>query len=1265
MENRIIKKYVEKNALPNVLMRGKRLFTWQYAKAQSLDFPHAKAVFKVRSEQFRFRDYEVKISGFNSGGMQTSCTCEHREGGLCKHRVAALMEIDRQLAEQKMTYTRYNPADYTVMLPAFEEPMIAAECSEEDWETARELVAGKKVKILSAINEKASLIVEQPDAAFSVKLERKAAKLVHTTCTCHDETNPLCVHKAAALLSLREHYGEHPFDQMRDWTREKDALLAEYGYSLADDLGHKLDFKVEQGKLHLVVLDKSLHKLSQYQNWSSLTQTLFQRSNEYEIPELSGSAALKKTKEAATLVYLVTLGKETTQLPGLAVTPYKCRISANTGKMTYLRDIAGHPGEPDWVADEGDIEIIRIARAINKEGLQKFVKSEDVAYRADQWGGDFMPRERFKEEGFLRTQEYIGEHLEVLFQLLPRKKAFLNFRNILAPTHEDLLPLQLAPAPVRLSLLLKEEADLLVLSLFVEVEGAVLPSEKIKTVAYWLVQRGEVYHKIGSLADANLIHYFEEHGTVKVKGENFSGFFQSLVVPLANRYRLELAVNREVREIPLVPQPKLYVKEVDRFLLLQPVFAYQYEGEDRELAADGATQFVIERAEAILLLQRDAAQEEETLAFLRQLHPDFEQQRGKPHFYLPFEEVMRNGWFFTVFDQIREKQIPVFGFNTLSHLRYNPNRPVMQMRTSSGIDWFDLRIEISFGDQLASLASVRKAVLNRQNYVQLGDGTLGMLPEEWLQKYATIFRLGSVKDGRLELSKKHFPLIDALSEEIDDPEVRREVEEKKRKLLGFHEMARVDLPPNLRATLRDYQTEGFQWLNFLDEFGWGGCLADDMGLGKTLQVLAFLQHQKNLHGRVTNLVVVPTTLIFNWNAEVEKFCPDLSIYTYRGLDRRKGFRLFDGYDLVLTTYGTVRSDVEMLADYPFHYVVLDESQAIKNPGSQIAKAVKQLKARNRLVMTGTPIENNTFDLYSQMDFLNPGLLGGQDFFKVEYATPIDKYRDAEKAQELRKLVYPFMLKRTKEEVAKDLPDKTETVLYCEMETHQRRVYEAFKVQYKEKIFQKIAEEGLGQSGFLILEGLLKLRQICDSPALLNGALAGESEDYGHESAKLTELVREIEENAGNHKILLFSQFLKMLDLIREKLDALRIKYQYLDGQTVDRAAKVNSFQQDAETRVFLMSLKAGGVGINLTEADYVYLVDPWWNPAVEQQAIDRTHRIGQTKKVFAYRMICKDSIEEKIMQLQEKKKLIADDVISTETGFVKKLTQEDIVELFS
>ena len=433
-----------------------------------------------------------------------------------------------------------------------------------------------------------------------------------------------------------------------------------------------------------------------------------------------------------------------------------------------------------------------------------------------------------------------------------------------------------------------------------------------------------------------------------------------------------------------------------------------------------------------------------------------------------------------------------------------------------------------------------------------------------------------------------------------------------------------------------------------------------MGLGKTLQMLTFLQEQQNRDKRGVNLVVLPTTLIFNWQAEAAKFCPKLKLFVHRGGTRQKVNEHWRDYDIILTTYGMVRSDIELFREFDFNYIVLDESQAIKNPDSLISKAARLLNSRNRLVMTGTPVENNTFDLYSQMEFLNPGLLGSAEFFKTEFANPIDKMQDKEKAAQLRKIVYPFMLKRTKEEVAKDLPDKTESIIYCEMDSKQRKVYDTFREMYRQKLVDKMAVDGKAKSSFLILEALLKLRQICDSPALLN-----DDTEYDQNSAKLEEIVREIEENAGNHKILIFSQFLKMLDLIKGHLDKHKIKYEYLDGKTIDRADRVNHFQEDDNCRVFLMSLKAGGVGINLTEADYVYLVDPWWNPAVEQQAIDRTHRIGQKKKVFAYRMICKDTIEEKILLLQDKKRDIAKDIISTEDGFLKKLSQNDIIDLFS
>lgn len=346
----------------------------------------------------------------------------------------------------------------------------------------------------------------------------------------------------------------------------------------------------------------------------------------------------------------------------------------------------------------------------------------------------------------------------------------------------------------------------------------------------------------------------------------------------------------------------------------------------------------------------------------------------------------------------------------------------------------------------------------------------------------------------------------------------------------------------------------------------------------------------------------------------------------------------------------------------FDYVILDESQAIKNPASKVTKAAGLLNAKHRLCMSGTPLQNNTFDIFAQMNFLNPGMLGTMEFFRQEFAIPIDKFGEQDRKEHLKKILYPFILRRTKEQVAKDLPEKQEMILWCEMEDEQRKIYDAYRNDFRDKILGTIQEQGIQRSQLTILQGLMKLRQICDSPAILN-----EQEKFENHSIKLDELAREIVENIGDHKALVFSQFLGMLALIRAKLEELGIKYEYFDGSTSapDREKAIQSFQNNDEVRVFLISLKAGGVGLNLTAADYVYIVDPWWNPAVEQQAIDRTHRIGQTKNIFAYRMICKDTIEDKIIQLQEKKRALAKDIISDDASFVKALTREDVEYLFS
>jgi SNF2 family DNA or RNA helicase len=459
--------------------------------------------------------------------------------------------------------------------------------------------------------------------------------------------------------------------------------------------------------------------------------------------------------------------------------------------------------------------------------------------------------------------------------------------------------------------------------------------------------------------------------------------------------------------------------------------------------------------------------------------------------------------------------------------------------------------------------------------------------------------------------------------------------------------------------LRDYQQHGLNWLAFLDQNQLGGCLADDMGLGKTLQTITFLQHLKTTQkNKTTSLIIAPTSLIFNWNKEIEKFCPTLKILTFVGSERSHLIKDFEKYDIILSTYGSLLNDIEFLKDETFHYVILDESQAIKNPHSKRYKAVRLLKSYNRLVLTGTPIENNTFDLYAQLNFLNPGLLGNMSHFKTTFSDTIDKEKYVEASQLLSKIIAPFVLRRTKEDVAKELPEKTEDVIYCDMGKDQRKVYDFFKDKYRDYLLNKIDENGVAKSQMYILEGLTKLRQICNSTALIN-----EEEDYGNFSVKTEILIEHIKEKTGHHKILVFSQFVKMLQIIKTRLEEEDIPYEYLDGQTKDRQARVDNFQENKEVRVFLISLKAGGTGLNLTEADYVYIVDPWWNPAVENQAIDRCYRIGQSKKVMAYRMICNDTIEEKIVSLQSKKKKVAASIISVDEE-KKSFDLDEVKNLF-
>ncbi|HXM40620.1 MAG TPA: DEAD/DEAH box helicase [Bryobacteraceae bacterium] len=576
---------------------------------------------------------------------------------------------------------------------------------------------------------------------------------------------------------------------------------------------------------------------------------------------------------------------------------------------------------------------------------------------------------------------------------------------------------------------------------------------------------------------------------------------------------------------------------------------------------------------------------------------------------------------------------------------------------SSGVDWFELHGEVDYGGPTAKLPALLAALRRGENMVRLDDGTYGLLPEEWLSRFGPIAGLGIPEADHLRFRRNQAGLLDALlatQPEVSCDATFARVRDELRNFGGIH--AGVQ-PKGFVGQLRDYQRDGVGWMDFLRRFSFGGCLADDMGVGKTAQVLALLEARRaSRDAPGPSLVVVPKSLVFNWKQEAARFTPRLRVLDHTGLAR--DIHSFADYDLILTTYGTLRRDAAEFKDIEFDYVVLDEAQAIKNPGTESAKAARLLRGRNRLALSGTPVENHLGELWSIFEFLNPGMLGAAGVFKL--AGGAARNPSEETRALLAHALRPFILRRTKEQVARELPAKSEQTIFCELEAPQRRLYDELRVHYRNSLLQTVAAKGLAKSKIQVLEALLRLRQAACHPGLLDPKRHGDS------SAKLDVLMDRLEEIvAEGHKALVFSQFTSLLSLVKERLDASAMVYEYLDGATRDRQERVERFQSDPECPLFLISLKAGGLGLNLTAAEYVFLLDPWWNPAVEAQAVDRAHRIGQTRQVFAYRLIARDTVEEKILQLQSSKRDLAAAIISEDNSLIRDLKREDLELLLS
>lgn len=1240
-------KHVYNHGTEEVIRRGKRIFHTSGVSMLDSDPLLEQIRFRVRNDLYQ-NYYTVTISKYTQPkNLSVRCQCPYNLGDICRHEVAALFQLNDLLQGGFFDNTNitYNQKHTVVRMRQVSESMLRIFASPEIFDKAHEWAAQQKAIVTVSAGDRIEAEVPDGDQTYKVVLRQNEERYFDTSCGCNEEGHPLCVHKATLFLQVLKTQGAAFFLTLRNWDEQKNKLLSLYGYSLNDDLTDKFEFTYENGKPFLRVLDPSIRKVQSSSNTGIPRET----------PQTETPPAPAEEKRL-----------------GIVLNP-----NASWYPFAEWQLITGDVNE-EQTGFTGAIEKLELQQYVYPERfteedrhwipvLRKFSPEELLKYlRKNLPFGDFLDnyQEVLKEQPAEEVKEQVWEYLLPKYQrLLDRSSAHpLSFihRNGKALNAAAIHPVAFSGQYAKPGIRVSRQDDRYVLKLYWTIESIRYAHSDIQMLNPALVLQGEKVYTLSSIAELHITDRFGPQGELSIPAEEWPDFLKNTVLPWGYTVPVQFDEELVQKMRQVQPERRLYLQEREQMLLFYP--AFYYEGTELRWGTQGEA--MLPQGHQVKIIYRDEQAEADFIQLIRNLHTDIQSNARDHFFYLPSGAVLSNNWFFRFLDVMREEKITLFGFEGLKNLRFNTHRPDTRVQVSSGIDWFDASVEISFGDQKVTIADVKKALAQKQNFVRLGDGTLGLLPEEWLKKYALLVKMGESKGNKLRLKRFHFGVIDELLAEVDEEDVQRELEEKKERLTEIIEsdFSTIATPPELKAQLRPYQQAGFQWLVFLKEAGWGGILADDMGLGKTVQTLAFFQHVKNNYPEARFLVVCPTTLMYNWENEIKKFTPGLRHYIHHGPRRTAHTAPFEEHDVMITTYGTMRSDIKLLREFRFEYVVLDESQAIKNPQSQVAKAALLLNSANRVALSGTPVQNNTFDLYAQMNFLNPGMLGSREFFMNEFATPIDKFQEDEIKQQLRKLIYPFLLRRTKEQVAKDLPEKTETILYCEMGNEQRRIYDAYRNAYKDQLLGLIDERGIERSQMHILQGLTKLRQICDSPAILN-----EAEKFANHSIKLDELTREITENVGHHKALVFSQFLGMLALIRQALEKAGISYVYFDGSTssTDREKAIQEFQKNDECRVFLISLKAGGIGLNLTAADYVYIVDPWWNPAVEQQAIDRTHRIGQTKNIFAYRLICKDSIEEKMLQLQERKRSLAQELVTDDSAFLKRLTRDDIAFLLS
>ena len=987
-------KYVYTHGTDEVIRRGKKIHAIGFCELVEYDDLFGSAVFRVKDDIYA-TFYKVYIQKFkDQKGLSLRCTCPYNLGDICRHEAGALFQLQEMIDRGHLQSddVKYDQRHTVAKMKSIDLKSLRLLSSQETITEAETFLRTHKARIDFAENETVKASVSLNGETYKVIIRKNEERNFDTSCDYDDPDHPLCLPKVIVFVQLLNAYGPNYFDSIRNWDKEKNKLLEAYGYSLDDDLKGKFEFAYKEGKPYLRVLDTTIKRVAPSALPAKPVLLPLKEKVTEEVPVVTDMEPIRPTQRLGVVFNFHKKNYPQFSIDVVIGEPND-NNDAFSGKVEKL-DISRYV-ETEKLA-ESDRELLSLLRKLQEGEINKYISRnspfsgiwENIIHQED----DDLPEET-KE----LMAEYLLPKLKKLFaDLMESPFVFLLSSSKPFKTN-NLEQVQLASEEARPHFIVKKNSHYTIHCRvnMGSMEYDLGENESSSPLFFFYNQQLHLWKSNDAI---HLTEKFLPSGKMTINTEEWPKTLQQFILPLAREYKVDFdkTLVQEIKDGD--PEVKLFLVEKGDYLVFQP--SYSYKG--YETRAKDRDEMVVPQGDKVLIVHRNRQKENEFIQKLQNLHSNFIYNEESASLALKGTDVLKNNWFFLFIDAMKDMKTPVFGFEALKNFRFNTAKPQTKIFISSNTDWFDAKVDIVFGDQKVTVAEVKRALANKQQFVQLNDGTLGILPEEWIKKYSLLFRVGEGKTNSLKLSRYHLSVVDELYEQRDEEELSVQLEEKYEKLREFNKIKEIEPPYSLKMILRPYQVAGYQWLNYLRDINWGGILADDMGLGKTVQALSFLEYFRDEYGKLKALVVCPTTLIYNWENEIKKFTPRLTYRIHHGGARTRVKEELIDHDITITTYGTLRSDIKLLLGVEFDYVILDESQAIKNPASKVTKAAGLLNAKHRLCMSGTPLQNNTFDIFAQMNFLNPGMLGTMEFFRQEFAIPIDKFGEQDRKDHLKK-----------------------------------------------------------------------------------------------------------------------------------------------------------------------------------------------------------------------------------------------------------------------